>query len=106
MAVQLSGELSERPSNPYSSYVASRIIRRMGAFVEDHDLGFVTGEGGGFIVLGERYIPNVAFISKRHQPELPDEGYVPAPPDLAVEIVSPLDNARQLHDYRMHHHHL
>ena len=90
------GEIVEVPSNPYSSYVSSRIIRRMGAFVEDHDLGYVTGKAGGYMVLGERYAPDVAYISRERQPELPEEGYNPNPPDLAVEVVSPSDDLKRL----------
>lgn len=90
------GEIVEVPSNPYSSYIASRINRRVAAFVEDNDLGFVTGEAGGYRVFGERYAPDVAFISKARQPELPYEGYNPNPPDLAVEVVSPTDSEKRL----------
>ncbi len=90
------GEIVEVPSNPYSSYIASRINRRVATFVEDNDLGFVTGEAGGYRVFGERYAPDVAFISKARQPELPHEGYNPNPPDLAVEVVSPTDSEKRL----------
>jgi Uma2 family endonuclease len=92
----IGGEMIEVPSNPYSSYIASRINRRLAAFVEDNALGYVTGEAGGYQVSGERYAPDVAFISRARQPELAAEGYNPTPPDLAVEVVSPSDPASKL----------
>lgn len=85
----IGGEVLEVPSNPYSSHLAVRIIRRLAAFVEDHDLGYVTTESGGYMVSGERYAPDVAYISKLRQPRLAERGYNPNPPDLAVEILSP-----------------
>ncbi|MDQ7024922.1 MAG: Uma2 family endonuclease [Anaerolineae bacterium] len=53
-----------------------------------HDIGHAAGEGGGYIVSGERYAPDVAFISYEKQPELAKSGYNPNPPDLAVEVIS------------------
>lgn len=90
------GAIVEVPSNPYSSYIAARISRRLTAFVEDHGLGYVTGEGGGYVVSGERYAPDVAFISRARQPELVREGYNPLPPELAIEVVSPSDSEKNL----------
>ncbi len=54
-----------------------------------NDIGHITGEAGGYMVAGERYAPDVAYISKARQPELPQRGYNPIPPDLAVEVLSP-----------------
>jgi Uma2 family endonuclease len=85
----IGGEIVEVPSNPYASNISARINRRIGNFVEEHDLGFVTGEAGGYWVSGERYAPDVAFISKEKQPELAHQGYNPIPPDLAVEVDFP-----------------
>lgn len=92
----IGGEVVEVPSNPYCSYIASRFNRRLAAFVEDNDLGFVTGEAGGYQVSGERYAPDVAFISNVKQPQLARTGYNPNPPDLAVEIFSPTDSDKRL----------
>lgn len=85
----IAGEIVEVPSNPYASNIASRINRRMGNFVEDGDLGYVTDGQGGYRVHGEPYAPDVAFISKLKQPQLAQEGYNPNPPDLAVEVDFP-----------------
>jgi Uma2 family endonuclease len=72
----------------------SKIVRRLGNFVEDNRLGTVLCNDAGFIserdpdtVRG----PDVSFWNRERLPELPD-GYVPIPPDLAVEVVSPNDH--------------
>ena len=92
----IGGEIVEVPSNPYSSFIGSIILTAVMTFVMQHKLGYVTGEAGGYMVSGERYAPDVAFISKEHQPKLAQEGYNPNPPDLAVEVVSPTDSPREL----------
>jgi Uma2 family endonuclease len=83
----IGGEIVEVPSNPYVSSIALRIGRYVGGYVDDRDLGYVTGEAGGYMVSGERYAPDVAFLAKDKGP-LADRGYNPAPPALAVEVLS------------------
>jgi len=92
----ISGEVVEVPSNPYSSQIAARFLIELGIYLKANDLGHVTGEAGGYQVSGERYAPDVAFISKSRQPELVKTGYNPNPPDLAVEVFSPTDSERRL----------
>lgn len=84
----IGGEIFEVPSNPAASRIATRISRYLDIFADEQQRGHVTGEAGGYMVSGERYAPDVAFISYEKQPILPTEGYNPAPPDLAVEVVS------------------
>lgn len=84
----IAGEVVEVPSNPYVSKIATLISLYIGMYLLQHDLGHLTGEAGGYIVAGERYAPDVAFISYEKQAELPKSGYNPNPPDLAVEVVS------------------
>lgn len=84
------GEVIEVPSNPYASACGQLI----GAPMVLHNqkignLGYVTGEQGGYMVSGEPYAPDVAFISKARQPKLVRKGYNPAPPELAVEVDFP-----------------
>lgn len=88
----IAGEIIEVPSNPYSSFIGSIILGLMITFVIKHKLGYVTGEQGGYMVSGERYAPDVAFISFVTQKELAKTDYNPNPPDLAVEVFSPSDN--------------
>jgi len=87
----IGGEISEVPSNPLNSEIASRISAEIVFFIKGKNLGHVTGEAGGYIVSGERYAPDVAFISKKRQHKLAERGYNPNPPDLAVEVLSPSD---------------
>ena len=84
----IGGEIFEVPSNPYVSKIAITIATYMRMYTLQNDIGHVTGEAGGYIVSGERYAPDVAFISYEKQQELVKEGYNPNPPDLAVEVVS------------------
>lgn len=92
----IGGEIFEVPSNPYSSFIGAIILTALMNFVMPRKLGYVTGEMGGYKVHGERYAPDVAFISKEKQAQLVREGYNPNPPDLAVEVVSPTDRERKL----------
>ncbi|GIK30398.1 MAG: Uma2 family endonuclease [Chloroflexi bacterium] len=85
----IAGEVVEVPSNIWSSIISSRINRRIGEWVETHNLGFVTGEAGGYRVEGDRYAPDVAFIRKDRQ--IATRGYNPDAPDLAVEVDYPSD---------------
>jgi Uma2 family endonuclease len=94
----IGGEIVEVPSNPYSSAVGYNLGFEVKGFVKQHKLGHVTGEAGGYIVAGERYAPDVAYISYSRQPELAREGYNPNPPDLAIEVEFPtsIQSERQL----------
>ena len=92
----IGGEIVEVPSNPYSSYISGWVHTFINMYLLNHPIGFATGEQGGYIVSGERYAPDVAFISKLKQSSLVKEGYNPNPPDLAVEVVSPTDTDRRL----------
>lgn len=58
-------------------------------FLRGKDLGHLTGEAGGYMIDGERYAPDVAFVAKARQAELDDRGYNQVPPDRAVEVDHP-----------------
>jgi Uma2 family endonuclease len=88
----IDGEIIEVPSNPYSSGLASQFIIALGVFNKGKNLGYITGEQGGYMVAGARLAPDVAYIRKSRQPELPQQGYNPLAPDLAIEIISPNDD--------------
>ncbi|MEO8612265.1 MAG: Uma2 family endonuclease [Chloroflexota bacterium] len=92
----IGGEIVEVVSNNLSSEIAGLILMFVGLFVRQHDLGRVTGADGGYRVSGERYIPDVGFISKIKQPEPSREAYNPNPPDLAVEVLSPGNDERDM----------
>jgi len=53
------------------------------------------------MVDGERYAPDVAFISYARQPKLARQGYNPNPPELAVEVISDPTNAVEQENLRI-----
>jgi Uma2 family endonuclease len=89
----LEGELIEMVSNSRSSMLAYQIGSEIGVFVRQHKLGFVSGEAGGYRVNGQDFMPDVGFISKEKFPTMPSHTWVPEPPELAVEVLSPTDSA-------------
>lgn len=88
----IGGEIHVMVSNQYASAVAARILIKLGMFLEGKDLGILTGADGGYQVSGERYIPDVGFISKARQSTPSHDTYNPHAPDLAVEVLSPTDD--------------
>src|SRR3990172_13302498 len=86
----IGGEVVEVPSNPYASAIGYNIGFFVKLYLREHGIGGqVTGEAGGYMISGERYAPDVAFISSVRQAELAQEDYNPNPPDLAVEVDFP-----------------
>lgn len=92
----IAGEVFPVVTNQYCSQVAMLIGAAVTLFVKYNGLGHVTGADGGYVVRGERYLPDVGFISKVRQPEPCHETYNPLAPDLAVEVVSPSDQEKPL----------
>jgi Uma2 family endonuclease len=92
----IGGEIVEVVSNSYSSEIAANILAEIKFHAKKHKAGRVTGADGGYIIAGERYIPDVAFISFEKQPQPSRAAYNPTPPDLAVEVLSPTDDDRQM----------
>lgn len=96
----ISGKAIQVTSNSYASKLSNLIAALITMFVLEHNLGHVTGPDGGYMVSGERYIPDVGFISYTRQPELGTTGYNPLAPDLAVEVISNPANKQELEDLR------
>ena len=92
----IGGEIVEMVSNNYASETAMIIATHIGMYLLQNKTGRMTGADGGYIIAGERYIPDVAYISYEKQPEPSHDAYNPNPPDLVVEVVSPTDSERQL----------
>ncbi|MBZ0294623.1 MAG: Uma2 family endonuclease [Anaerolineae bacterium] len=90
------GEIVEVVSNNYASMIAAYLAAYLVTFTEEYALGRVTGADGGYSVAGERYIPDVGFISRQRQPEPCRESWNSLAPDLAVEVISPTDDERVL----------
>jgi Uma2 family endonuclease len=87
----VAGEIINVVSNQYSSKIAGLMLTYINIFVIENSLGDVTGADGGYHVAGERYLPDVGFISRARQAEPNREAYNSNPPDLAVEVISPTD---------------
>ena len=84
------------PPTSKHSVIVARILAFLFAFVEAHHLGYVTGADGGYILSPEyTFIPDVGYISKARQPQIPEKLFTAAP-DLAVEVVSPSNSPRDL----------
>jgi Uma2 family endonuclease len=82
------------------SFVPSQIAMKIGhlilSYLDAHDIGYVTGSDGGYILSeNTKLIPDVGYINKERLREIPSRD-VPMPPDLAVEVVSPTDSIRDV----------
>ena len=74
------------------SGVGVRLITRLGLHVEANSLGGVYGPDATFKIGQNERLPDVAFVSaSRIGSEGEPEGIWQIPPDLAVEILSPID---------------
>jgi Uma2 family endonuclease len=89
----IGGEIVEVPSNTRSSEIAMTVGAHFKMHLVQHKIdGHITGEAGLYDINGERYAPDMAF--KRSATTRDDVD--PHPPELAVEVVSPSDDPRQL----------
>ena len=99
----ISGKLVEVVSNNESSHLGAKMLVKIGGFVDAHRLGRVTGADGGYIIVGERYIPDVAYVSYQRQPRSNREAYSRIPPELVVEVLSPSNTEEEIaHKVKMY----
>jgi Uma2 family endonuclease len=85
------------PSSFGASKIGQRLANRLGPYVEDHGLGSITGEQGGYVLDPRRprqtqVSPDVGFV--RAERDLPlsapaSDHAFPGAPDLAVEVAAP-----------------
>jgi Uma2 family endonuclease len=92
----IEGVLKEvSPSSSKSSVIGMRIGTAVFSYVDAQGLGYVTGEGGGYILSHNPatvVAPDMGFYRKERYPGgMPESGFYPMPPDLAVEVISPTD---------------
>ena len=95
----IDGVLVEKPMGIRESILASRLIVRLGAFVEVMGLGVVAGESGMMqLKLALIRIPDVAFIAWARLPgrRVPSEAAPLIAPNLAVEVLSPSNTKREM----------
>lgn len=95
------GELIEVPgAGVIHGLIVALLYELIRDCVRRQQLGFVLGDGVGYILSRDPVrvrIPDVSFVSQDRVPAdgLP-EGFWPGAPDLAVEIVSPHDRAEDV----------
>ncbi|MGF1503964.1 MAG: Uma2 family endonuclease [Anaerolineae bacterium] len=79
------------PSGELSSTIGGSIFVEISVFNRAHKLGVVTPADGGYRRdLDTVVAPDVGFIRHENRPADYDrEKFTPAPPDLAVEVISP-----------------
>jgi Uma2 family endonuclease len=78
--------------------ISTRLIIRLGGFVESNNLGVVFTETNFKIGENER-IPDIAFVTADRIPQegIPESGWQ-SPPDLAIEVISPSDLQEKVSD--------
>lgn len=86
--------------------IVTRLMMRLPAFAEEHDLGEVfTAPFDVLFAEGDYFEPDLVFVSKEKSDLLSDRG-VEGPPDLVVEITSPStagrDRVVKLQRYRLY----
>lgn len=82
------------PPSFYHGQVCSKIDRKLGVFIDDHKLGWITSNDSGVILSRDPDTvrgPDLAFWSRQRLPDPPRQGYPSVVPDLVVEILSPSD---------------
>lgn len=87
----IDGVIYEVTSNSESSALGMNIGSYVGFFVLQNNLGRVRGADGGYMVDGERFVPDFSFVSAKRQVKDPRVTYNPICPDFAVEVISPSD---------------
>lgn len=97
------GRLITMPlSNALRGFYGAKLAMFVTSCVKPHKLGYVTAAKTGYILdlpgKGDTVLaPDVGFIRRDQLPNgMPETGYIPAPPDLAIEIVSPNDAADEI----------
>jgi len=81
------------PSAGLSSMIASRIAGHVFVYLGHHPIGHQFSSGAGFVLFSDQPTvrsPDFAVVLRTRLPEVP-AAFVPIPPDLAVEVLSPTD---------------
>jgi Uma2 family endonuclease len=91
--------LVEKPMGMRESLLAIWISHLLQNHVHPRNLGLITGADGTYeVLLGLVRLPDVAFVSWDRLPgrRVPDEPIPNVVPDLAVEVLSPSNTAREM----------
>ena len=92
------GQIRVSPAGTRHGRVCTRLVLRLGAFVEERRLGDLFDSSTGFRLPGGNVrLPDVSFVAKgRLVGDL--DGFGDLAPDLAVEVLSPGDRSRDVLD--------
>ena len=97
----IDGRLVERNMGAKSSYVATRLVNRLGAFCDKRGRGLVFQSDCGFQIIKPNRVryADGSFIRKGRLPNNePPDGHCRIAPDIVIEAVSPNDTAREIDD--------
>jgi Uma2 family endonuclease len=89
------GEIvSMSPAGGRHGDVVAELVLRIRSFAKQHGLGHVfDGQTGYRFPDGNLRSPDVSFVAAGRLPQGVPAGFLHAPPDLAVEVLSPSDQA-------------
>lgn len=97
----VAGEVRYLPLGEWNQgIVSSSIVCELGRYIQHNKLGKIFGAETGFVLARDPdtvRAPDIAFVANSSIPaELPESGYWPSPPDLAVEVISTNDRAGEI----------
>jgi Uma2 family endonuclease len=89
----MDGVLKEFPwSGVLAGVIGAQLVSALDKFVQSSQLGYVTGGKAGYVLSRNPdtvVAPNIGFVRHARFPDgLPDRGFCPTPPDLAIEVIS------------------
>jgi Uma2 family endonuclease len=86
------------PAGGLHGVTCLKVGRRIGNYVDDHNLGTVTSNDAGFITQRDPDSvrgPDIAYWSRQKLPIVP-LGYIDVAPDLLVKVLSPSNTSKQI----------
>lgn len=93
------GEIQVSPAGYRHGLVIIRLIGRLWGFVAERKLGDVLDSSTGFrLPSGNVRSPDLSFVATGRVLGDPPKGFAEFAPDLAVEVLSPGDDPRQVMD--------
>jgi Uma2 family endonuclease len=86
-------------SGAWATTIGRRLGARLGDYVDEHDLGLVTGADGVFKFPGAEtgLLPDVGFYAAERRALIVDRSKpIPFAPDLAIEVASPSQDSEAM----------
>jgi len=86
------------PAGGQHGYVVTRLMVRLGAYIEARKLGglLVDSSTGFRLPAGNVRSPDVGYMTAGRAPNPLPEGFIVGAPDLAIEVLSPNDRQREV----------